>query len=451
MAARGTAKWIGAVAALLALVVAPGRASAQALLRDAEIERMLRDYSDPIFQAAGITPESVDIYLLGDPSLNAFVTGGLNMFIFTGLITAADTPNQIKGVIAHETGHLSGGHIARSDEAIAAASRPILLTLALGVAAIAAGAPEAGIGIIGLGQNVAQTNYLKYSRGQEASADQAAITFLDATGQSSQGLLEFFGKLRNLQVISGYRINPYLQSHPLAAQRIDSLQQRAERSPYFERQDSDAEMERLKLVQAKINGFLQDPNVTLRQYPMSDGSDAARYARSIAWYRASDLDKAIPEIDRLLEKRPENAYFHELKGQMLFEHGRVRDAIEPHDRSTELAPLEPLLKINLARAMIATEDQTLLEPAITELKAAVRVEPRNGFAWAEMARAYDLLGDEARSYLATAEARYAYGAIPDARRFAERARAGLPRGSTEWRQATDILAATAAAAQAQRP
>ena len=433
-------------AGLLASVAMFSTAAAQSFLRDAEIERTLREYSDPIFEAAGLAPESVEIYLIGDPSLNAFVAVGLKMFIFTGLIDAADRPNQIIGVIAHETGHMTGGHLARSDEAIARASRPILLSLALGLGAIAAGAPEAGIGILGLGQSAAQATYLRYSRGQEASADQAAITFLDATGQSSKGLLEFFEKLRNLQVISGYRINPYLQTHPLASQRVTALTLRAERSPFWNKPDDPAEIEQLHLIQAKIRGFLQEPNVTLRQYPLSDQSDAADYARSVAWYRASQLDKALPAIEGLIERHPDNPFFYELKGQMLFEHGEVEAAIAPHRRSTELAPIEPLLKVNLARAMIATEDKTRARDAITQLRAATRIEPTNGFAWAEMARAYDMIGEETLSYLATAEARYAYGAYGDAVRFARRAQQGLECGTPEFRQATDILAAATAKA-----
>ncbi|MEO1309631.1 MAG: M48 family metalloprotease [Pseudomonadota bacterium] len=440
-----------AVAAALALSVS--NAAAQSLLRDAEIELMLREYSDPIFEAAGLTPEAVEIYLIGDPSLNAFVAGGLKMFVFTGLITEADTPNQVIGVIAHETGHMTGGHLARSDEAIAKASRPILLSLALGIGAIAAGAPEAGIGILGLGQSAAQANYLKYSRGQEASADQAAVTFLDATGQSSRGLLEFFQKLSSRRVISGYRINPYLQTHPLPAQRVTSLNQRAQRSPYWNRGDDPQSIEELRLVQAKIHGFLQDPETTMRLYPPENTSDAAEYARSIAYYRASQLDKALPAIDGLIAKYPDNPYYHELKGQMLFEHGEVEAAIAPHKRSTELAPTEPLLKVNVARALIATENAANVQAAVTQLRAAVRLEPENGFAWAEMARAYDMLGNDTMSFLATAEARYAYGAYGDAISFARRAQAGLDRGTTEWRQATDILAAAvskASAAGAQR-
>ena len=414
------------------------------LLRDAEIEQFIEDYSFPIFRAAGLPAENINIFIIGDPTPNAFA-GGLNMGIHTGLITSADTPNQIEGVIAHEAGHIAGGHTARSDEALASATRPILLSLVLAGAAIAAGAPEAGIGLLGLGQTVGFANAAKYSRSQESASDQAAISYLDKVGHSSQGLLEFFGKLRNLQLISGYRINPYLQSHPLANQRIVALTERAEASPYFTVKDSDEEIERLRMIQAKIYGFLDEAHFTLRRYPASDQSDPARYARAVAYYRISQIDKALAEIDTLVETHPDNQYLHELKGQMLFEFGKVSDAIAPHQKSVELEPTEPLFRINLGRALLGTEDRARMPDAITEFRAALRLEPDNSFAWFELARAYGALDNQAMAYLATAESKYHGGSKLEAVQFAQRAKKGLTEGTPEWRQAQDIIFAVEAA------
>ncbi|GAB4522630.1 MAG: M48 family metallopeptidase [Amphiplicatus sp.] len=430
-----------ALAVFAALALFVSQAQAQTLLRDAEIENWIEDHAYPILRAAGIQPENIDFLLIGDPTINAFA-GGMTMGVHTGLFTNADRPNMIDGVLAHEVAHIAGGHTARSDEALAAASRPMLLSLVLAAGAIAAGAPEAGIGILGLGQNIGLKTALRYSRGQEAAADQAAITYLDRVGRSSKGLIDFFSKLRNYQVLTSRRINPYLQSHPLANERMTALVERAQASPYYHVEDSPEEIERLKMIQAKINGFLQDTNTTLRQYPLSDQSDPAHYARAVAYYRGADIDKALKEIDYLIEKRPDNPYFHELKGQMLFEFGRVAESIAPHARSVELAPAEPLLRINLGRALIATEDPARYPEAIEELKVALSLERDNAFAWFELARAYGGMGQESLAYLATAESRYHLGAKAEANQFAHRARAGLEKGTPEWRQATDIILAT---------
>lgn len=363
------------------------------------------------------------------------------MGINTGLITISDTPSQIQGVIAHEAGHIAGGHTARSDEALASATRPMLLSLVLAAGAIAAGAPDVGIGILGLGQTVGIANALKYSRGQELSADQAALTYLNAIERSGSGLIKSFQKMRNEQLIHGQRVNPYMQSHPLAVQRISALEERAKASPHFDVKDLPEEIERLRLIQAKIKGFLQDVNVTLRQYPLSDQSDAAHYARAVAHYRSADIDRAQTEIEKLLAVHPDNPYYNELKGQMLFEYGRIADLIEPHRRSVDLAPGKALLLINLGRALAATEDPAQVTEAVKQLKAALLLEPDNSFGWFELARSYGALGNEPLADLAMAELRYHEGAKPQAAQFASRARAKFSKGTPEWRQATDIIVA----------
>lgn len=436
------------IAGLVAMA-APA-AHAQAVLRDVEIEQFLDDYSRPVFKAAGLPADQIEILIVGDQSLNAFA-GGLLMGVNTGLLTISDTPSQIQGVIAHEAGHIAGGHTARSDEALAAATRPMLLSLVLAAGAIAAGAPDAGVGILGLGQRVGIANALKYSRGQESSADHAALTYLERIGRSGQGLLESFAKMRNDQLLHGQRINPYLQSHPLATQRITALEERAKASPYFDVRDSPEEIERLRLIQAKIRGFMQDANVTLRQYPLSDQSDAARYARAVAYYRSADLERAVREIDKLLAAHPDNAYFNELKGQMLFESGKIAESIEPHRRSVELAPGKALLLINYGRALAATEEPEKLRMAIKELKSALLLEPDNSFGWFELARAHGTLGEEPLADLAMAESRYHQGANPEAAQFARRAKARLQPGTPEWRQANDIIVASVGADPANGP
>ena len=418
-------------------------ALARGLIRDVELEQLVREYTDPILEVAGLEPSAVDIYLIGDPSLNAFVAGGQNIFVHTGLLTETKTPDQVIGVMAHEVGHITGGHLARSDEAIAAATRPMLLTLGLGIAAIAAGAPDAGIAIIAGGQTVAQANFLKYSRIQEAAADQAALTFLEASGQSGWGLYKTFDQLARREAFARADRFEYLRTHPLSSQRLQSMLLRVEQSPYRDFGPSEEDQFRFEMAQAKIRGFLSAPETTFRIYREEDQSLPAKYARAIAHYQTPNIDQALTDVDALLAEDPDNPYFHELKGQMLFEFGQVADAIAPHQRSIDLAPDKALLRINLARAMLATEDDVHLEPALKELKLAVRMEPGNGFAWSEMAKAYDRLGDQGMAMLATAERFYSIGARREALQFAQRAKANLDREAPAYRQALDIIAATA--------
>ncbi len=418
-----------------------GSAEAQTLLRDAEIEDWIKDYSYPIFEAANLDPDSIEFLLLAGPP-NAFASGR-TMGIFTGLITLADTPNQIEGVIAHEAGHMAGNHGIRRNEAYAKASRPMLLSLVLAAGAIAAGAPEAGFGLLGLGQQIATVNALTYTRYQESTADQAAVTYLDEVGHSGAGLVEFFGKLRNNQVITGYQINPYLQTHPLASARMSALENRVTTSPHYEAQNTQAEIDRLQLIQAKIKGFLDEPKFTFREYPVTDKSAPARYARAVAYYRSANIKSGLKEIDSLLAESPDNPYFHELKGQMLFEFGRVAESVSPHRKSVEMEPTTALLRINLGRALLASGESASVEEAITILQSALQLEPDNGFGWSELSRAYGFFQREGEALLATAEARYHWGNKPEAVQFARRALPHFKRGSADWQQAQDIIVASA--------
>ncbi|MBD0427524.1 M48 family metalloprotease [Aquisalinus flavus] len=429
-------------AAATAQLMLMASASAQSFLRDAEIEQFLSDYSMPIFEAAGLPAEQIQIHIIGSPDLNA-AAGNLHMFVFTGLITEADVPNQIEGVIAHEAGHIAGGHSQRTQEAMESATRPMMMSLVLGTVAILAGAPDAGMGLIGLGQQVGTSNFLRYSRGQESSADQAGLAYLEATGKSGQGLIDFFRKLRNQQLISSYyERGQYYSTHPMANDRMSILERKVKESPYYEVKDTEEEIQRLRMIQAKINGFMLDPQATMRQYPLADQTKPARYARAVAYYRDAQLDKALTEIDRLLEEEPENPFFYELKGQMLFEHGKITESIEPHRVSTELAPQYALLKINHARALVATENTELSAQAIDILKLALNMEKDNYFGWTELARAYSSQGDDTMASLATAEAYFHVGAPHLAHRFATRALDKLPEQTVEWRQASDIVNAT---------
>ena len=430
---------IAATATMLGPIIA--QAQGLQLLRDAEIEKFLEDYSHPIFEVAGINPDSIEILLVNDQTLNAFA-GGRYMGVNTGLLTIADTPNQIEGVIAHEAGHLAGNHSARTQDAISAASRPLLLSLVLAAGAVAAGAPQAGIGLLGLGQTIGTANFLKYSRGQESTADQSGIRYLDALGKSGKGSLELWAKVRNPQIVRNREINPYLLTHPLANARLTALRTNAEASEFFEVEDSPEELQRLKMIQSKIRGFVEDKRFVLIDFPVTDLSDEARYARAVAYYRASELDDALMEINTLIGAHPENPYFHELKGQMLFEHGRVKEAIAPHARSVELSGDTPLLRINLGRALIATEEPENVKLAIAEIKRALLIETDNSFGWFELARAHSLTGNEPMANLATAESKYHANRKGEANAFARRALAGLKRGTPEWRQAVDVVRAT---------
>ena len=362
-----------ALTAALLTPFASGPAQAQSgisLLRDTEIEEILHKSADPIFEVAGFNPKDVRILLIGDKELNAFATQGRMIGLNSGLILETETPNQLKGVIAHETGHLSGAHPMRSDELMKAGLRPMLLTMGLGLLAMVAGAPDAGAALLASSSQFGTLGALGYSREQESRADQAGAGFLEKTGQSGKGLVEFFDNFRYQEVFQEAKRFPYFRSHPLSSERIETLRGRVEQGKHYDAVDDPEEIERHAIMKAKLEGFL-NPAQALIKYKETDKSFPARYARAIAYYQTKDPDRAIRLIDELIVEQPDNPYLYELKGQILFEFARTAEAEAPQRKSVELKPDAPLLRINLGQTLIALDDPEKRDEGIAELNKAV--------------------------------------------------------------------------------
>ena len=426
----------------IALLIQP--AYAQQVLRDAETEAFLNEISAPLIKAAGLSPNNVQVLLINDRSINAFVAGGQIVWIHSGLITAADDANQVQGVIAHELGHIEGGHVIRSGEGMKAATGITLLSLLLGAAAMAAGGAEAGMGIISAGQQAAMGKYLAFSRTQESSADLAGARYLHAAGVSGKGSVAFFKKLQNLEY--RYRLREeaddgYATTHPLSSDRISYLTEVYQKDPAWNAK-SPAEIEaRFQRIKAKLAGFVDDPAQTLRTYPESDQSLPARYARAYAWHKSAYPDKALNEAAALVKAQPHDPYFLELQGQVMLESGRAEAAIPPLREAVRLTNSQPLIATLLGHALIATEKEANYAEAEKVLRAAVAKDRENPFAWYQLGVVYANRGDSARAALATAE-RYALeGNTPLAMRNAQTAMAGIDKTSPDYLRAQDIALA----------
>lgn len=417
-------------------------AAAQGLLRDAEIEAILREYTDPILEAAGLVPEDVEIYIVNDPSLNAFVTGGQNIFIHTGLIIRSETPGQLKGVIAHEAGHIAGAHGARRASDLAASSRPGYISIGLGIIAIAAGAPEVGVALIANAQQLTALNFFVHTRAQESSADQAGLTYLEKTGQSGKGLVDFFEEFRYQQVLSQARRFEYFQTHPLASDRIARLRKRAQENGLWDVPDSERSVHQMALMHAKLIGYLEPPVKVYQRYPETDTSLPARYARAHSAINTLDFELALSETAHLLEAEPNNPYFHELHGFILFQKGDVKGSIEPYRKAVEMSDGNSQLLISYARSMVARGEPGDVEEGETALRRSILTEPENAFAWSELAKALDKQGRRGEAELATAERSYHVGDYASAQGFSRRAMRNLDPGTPLHRRAEDIAAVT---------
>jgi predicted Zn-dependent protease len=434
-----------ALAAQLAWPAAQARAQGGppvSIIRDTEIEEILHQDADPIFAAAGLDPKQVEIHLVSDPQLNAFSTAGLNLFLNTGLILETKRPNELIGVIAHETGHIAGGHVARSGAMGRAAMGPMLIGLGLGVLAALAGAPDAAASLVFSSTYFGEISALGYSREQEFRADQAAATYLETAGESGRGLVEFFDNFRYQEVFDDEKKYPFFRDHPLTDDRIEALATRVKQAPHYDANDAAAALARHAIMKAKLEGFLMGAGQTLNDYPETDQSFPARYARAIAMYRQTDTEPALKAIDALIAERPNDPYLWELKGQVLFEAGRAKEAEAPHRRSVELKSDAPLLLINLGQTLIAQNDPAKLDEAVAHIRRALDYEPDNALAWRLLAEAYDAKNLPGMARLAAAEQDFYLGQMLEARTFAVHAREFLKKDSPEWRRATDIILAS---------
>ncbi len=435
------------VAALAATVIGlpplPARAQGLPIIRDAEIEQLLRDYTQPILRAAGLSQQNIQVVIINDRSFNAFVMDGRRIFVNAGALIEATTPNQIIGVMAHETGHIAGGHLSRLREQLAAAQTQSIIAMLLGIGAMVAvgrsgGDTGPGAAAVLGPQEAIRRSLLSYVRSQEEQADRAGVKFLATSGQSPKGMYDTFKRMSDQTLFMARSADPYVQSHPMPSERVAALEVLAHASPHWDKKDSAELQLRHDLARAKLVGFLDGMSTVGRRYPPSDTSLPARYARAIATYRHSDLRAAVAQIDGLIQSQPNNPYFHELKGQALLEGGKPAEAIAPLRRAVQLSTTPALIQVLLAQALNATGNPKVAEEAVGLLRAALAREPEIPIAYSQLAVAYGRKGDIAQADLASAQAAFTRGDVKTARELASRAKTRFAVGTPGWVKADDI-------------
>lgn len=416
-------------------------ASGQSIIRDTEIERNIANWTSGVISSAGMTPSQIDIILIQSPEVNAFVAGGANIFIYTGLIDLSENVGQVVGVIAHEIGHISGGHLSRTADVGKNASFEAMLGAIVGIgAAIATGDSSAAAAGISIGQGQAMNRFLSFSRVQESTADQAGFRFLTGAGLSPVGLPSFLDKLSSQELLPVSQQSQFVRTHPLSRDRIESLQHKVDASPLKDKSfpaEWDSEYARVK---AKLLGFTS-PQQVLYKYPSKDTSIPAQYARAISAYRLNQMMPALQKMDALIKLEPQNPYFHELKGQILYEFGKASQSIAPYETALNFVPDSGLIRTALAQSLIesAGKDTNKLKSAIDHLKRAEKDEPRSTTIKRLLATAYGRMGRETEARVFLAEEALMRGNRKEAARMAEISLKQLSPDSPELRRAKDII------------
>ena len=381
------------------------------IIRDAEIENFLEEISHPIFSEANLNLNSVDIYIFNDKSINAFVACGQKIFVNTGLIQSFETPSMLRGVMAHETGHIAGGHLARSDEALERAQTPMIVGLLLGIGAAIAGDGDAAQALLLGSQQIAQGMVAKYSRSQESAADQAAIKYLEGIKKSSNGMLEVLYKFANQEALSSNRQSVRVRSHPISRDRIRSLEQKVNKSQFINERDNEKILFQYKMIQAKLDGFLNNPNDVIRKAKKDSSLIFNKYSLAVAYYRKALLKESLSALNEMINQYPNNPWFYELKGQVLYESGKIRESIIPYRKSLSISPNEPLLMVALATALNALENKNNAIEAISLLKKSLMHDQKNTQTWFQLAISHSRINDIGNAELASAERHFLTGNV----------------------------------------
>ncbi|MCK1365215.1 M48 family metalloprotease [Bradyrhizobium sp. 62] len=441
-----------AAIALTPFSAAHAQAKGPPVLRDTETEQLLREYTRPILRAAGLEKQNIQMVIVNEGSFNAFVADGRRIFVNYGAILQSETPNQIIGVLAHETGHLAGGHLSKLREQLANAQTQMIIAMLLGAGAMAVGSTRgsgsagnnglanAGAAALAGPQEMIRRTLLSYQRQQEENADRAGVKFLTATQQSPKGMYETFKRFTSESLFAARGADPYLQSHPMPAERVASLQEFASSSPYWDKKDDPALQLRHDMVRAKISAFMERPETVYRRYPLTNDSMPARYARAISTYLHGDLRSALTQIDALIQVQPNNAYFYEVRGQALLEGGKPAEAIPALRKAVALSNNAPLIEMLLGQALVGSDNKAYTDDAVRILRAAVAREPEAILGYMQLAMAYGRKGDYAEADLASAQAAYLRGDNKTARELATRAKTRFAVGTPGWVKADDIVA-----------
>lgn len=415
-------------------------------IRDAEIEYYLRELGRPIFNAAALNPEAINLLIIKDNALNAFVAGGMNIFFYTGLLQETETAEELQAVLAHETGHIAGGHLLRGQDAMKNASAQAIIGMIAGVlAGLASGRGDVAMGTMGGAQTMAERLFLRFSRAQESSADAAAMRFLTTSGQNAKGLLAFMEKLKGQELLPQSRQSAYIRTHPLSSDRIHAIEHFIENETTHKTAKLSAALHKKHTrMKAKLLGYL-NPQTALLRYTDKDDRINARYARTVALHRTNKTKRALALVSTLLHDEPDNPFFIELKAQILFETGQIIPAVKLYAKASALLPDSALLRLAYSHALLEKGDIDSLNQAIIELTEAGRLEQRSPRTWRFLALAWGRKAEldkdskyQGLSLYALAEESTTLGEYKKAGRYASRSIKLLKKGSPYWLRAQDI-------------
>ncbi|MBM3611000.1 MAG: tetratricopeptide repeat protein [Alphaproteobacteria bacterium] len=419
------------------LILINGYASAEfkkgTAIRDAEIEKILKNYLDPLFKVAGLNPEEARIVMIVESALNAAALPNNTLLFYTGFLMETENPEEIAGVLAHEVGHIAARHLVRMYGAMENAQKVGLLGALVGIAVGLLGSPDAGLALALGGSSQALHTFLHYRRSEEEAADMLAVKYLEALKWPIRGLRTFLTKLLGQELLSEKLQDPYLRTHPLTQDRVERIRAKEIKSP---KAMPNLFQEQHHRMVVKLKAFLWAPEKTLEKFKGNTPLDL--YAQSIAYYRQADFDKALSLIETLIKTEPTNPFFWEFKGQILFDSGRIKESIVPYKKAIDLFPESALLNVALAQSLLQNDTEETLKEAVMHLQKALQKETDSGLAWQYLAIAYGKQNKMAQMALALSEHGLLTQQWDYAKEQAIRAQHFCKKSDKEYRRAEEI-------------
>ncbi len=424
----------------LSLTTLANPAHAVSLIRDADIENALDELAAPILRAAGLNPNRTRILVVNDSGLNAFVISNDVIFLHSGLLLRLESAAQVQAVIAHEAAHIANGHISRRLTNLRGSRNAAGFGMALALAvALASDNPRAAAGVAAGSAGAAQRQFFAHTRAEESAADQSSIRFLLAAGVNPQGAIEVMDMFRGQEALSVSRQDPHARTHPLTSDRIRALRGLVAANPGNTATDPNADFWFAR-AQGKLSAFVQNPGWTLRRV-RGDNSPIGVMRRAVALHRQADANGAIQAMQALLQQYPNDAYWHELFGQILLESRQPAAAAQSYRNAVSLNGNEPLILGGYGRALLALNTNNSNTEAVRVLERARALDAQSSAVLRDLGQAYARTGQPGLASLVTAERYALQGRMDDAIVHARRAADRLPRGSASWQRAQDVLSA----------
>jgi len=368
------------------------------VIEDPEVSDYIQEIGHSLSSHAEEGQHQFNYFVVRDPAINAFAMPGGFIAINSGLIVATHNENELAGVMAHETAHVTQRHLVRGmiDQTHAG-----LVSVAAMLAAILLGAtagrgdPGAMEGAILATQSAAIQHQINYTRSQEFEADRVGIGTMASAGYDPLAMASFFQALERMgPEPSRTKQIEFLLDHPLSAERVAEARNRAEQIGRISRADSLSYL----LIRERLRSLVQNPQAAREYYAhlLKNGAGLTvqdRYGKAVADIYARDPAAAIPDLRALLREYPKVTQFYGTLGQAYLANGEPKESQAVLDKALLLFPRNVPITLRLAETLMRAGDNQRAQLILDDLFNQVEPTPNQARLVAKAANAAGNIAD----------------------------------------------------------